>query len=270
MNWKQLVDAVSGASILALRLAANGRVGEAVALIGTNVKNYNEVAGRSLPGKNPIRYVFDQGWNAENYEDRITMPNVLGDGGGTGLDERLILAHVTRNLRPNKVFEIGTFKGLTTSTFALNLPENGRVYTLDLPQDTSLEEEKRTSYISTDAALTEERKKDDFIVKSGVSGLCHRLFCDSMSFNPEPFRDCIQLGFIDGAHTLEYVRNDTEKMAVMMDEKGLVFWHDYGGRGHFRDLSEYLESLNKIASIYRFPGTSLAWAPASSIKHLAD
>jgi hypothetical protein len=100
--------------------------------------------------------------------------------------------------------------------------------------------------------------------------LSHRyrqIYCDSMDFCPEPFRDSIELGFIDGAHAEEFVRNDTMKMAIMMSNRGFVFWHDYGGRGSFRPLSKYLETLP--IEIYRMPATTLAWTTAAEIKKLA-
>ena len=78
----------------------------------------------------------------------------------------------------------------------------------------------------------------------------------------------MELGFIDGAHALEYVRNDTEKMAIVMADRGLVFWHDYGGKGSFRPLAQYLEGLADRIAIYRIAGTSLAWSPASELRKL--
>jgi hypothetical protein len=64
-------------------------------------------------------------------------------------------------------------------------------------------------------------------------------------------RTSVELGFIDGAHSRPHVDNDTRKMAIMMSERGLVFWHDYGGGGRFRELTMYLEEL--AAQTANFP-----------------
>jgi hypothetical protein len=76
----------------------------------------------------------------------------------------------------------------------------------------------------------------------------------------------VDLGFIDGAHALPYVVSDTQKMAAMIQDKGLVLWHDYGGVGEFRLLSEYLEKLAAAAPVWRIPRTSTAWCLDADLK----
>ena len=66
--------------------------------------------------------------------------------------------------------------------------------------------------------------------------LLYRMKNAVQSFDPEPHASSVDLAFIDGAHTDDYVRNDTEKIARMMRPGGLVFWHDYGGKGRFRGV----------------------------------
>jgi len=93
-----------------------------------------------------------------------------------------------------------------------------------------------------------------------------QLFCDSMQFDPTPYVNSIDLGFVDAAHDAEHVRNDTIKMSTMMTDRGMVFWHDYGGKGVLRPLAAYLESIARGCEIFRIPETSLAWAHAQSLK----
>jgi hypothetical protein len=121
-------------------------------------------------------------------------------------------------------------------------------------------------YIPTDISLVQDRHPEGYLKRAGLVQRYRQIYCDSMTFDPEPFRDSVELGFIDGAHADKFVRNDTMKMAVMMSRRGYVFWHDYGGRGSFRPLSKYLESLP--IKIYRIPSTSLAWTTAAEIKKL--
>jgi len=139
---------------------------------------------------------------------------------------------------------------------------------LDLPPGATVEDDQYDPYINTDIDLVKARKADNFIVSLNLTDRCQQLYCDSMQFDPTPYRGSIDLGFIDGAHALPYVQNDTEKMASMMSENGLVFWHDYGGKGRFRPLADYLESLGRRAPVYRVMGTTLAWAPANSLRSI--
>jgi hypothetical protein len=76
----------------------------------------------------------------------------------------------------------------------------------------------------------------------------------------------VELGFIDGAHSRRHVENDTAKMAVMMADRGLVFWHDYGGKGRFRDLTCFLDRLSRRVAVHRVLHTSLAWTTAAEIR----
>jgi hypothetical protein len=55
-------------------------------------------------------------------------------------------------------------------------------------------------------------------------------------------------------------------MATMMAARGLVFWHDYGGKGRFQPLAGYLEKLSQRIPIYRINGTSLAWTSGNHLR----
>lgn len=102
----------------------------------------------------------------------------------------------------------------------------------------------------------------------GLHGGYEQILCDSLDFDPGPHLNSVELGFIDGAHARRYVENDTRKMAAMMADRGLVFWHDYGGKGRFRDLTDYLETLSRRIPLHRVPNTTLAWAAAPNVKAL--
>lgn len=221
------------------------------------IRKYDELIGRGLPARSVLKEL------GPSDLDLVSVPARFQTGGGTDPREILTLAAVTRLLQPMRVFEIGTFNGRTTAVFILNSPAESQIFTLDLPPKVN----GLNGYLSTDIDLVRDRHPEGFLTRAGLSGRYQQIYCDSMQFDPEPFRDTIELGFIDGAHAEEFVRNDTRKMAIMMAGRGYVFWHDYGGRGSFQPLSKYLESLP--IELYRVPGTSLAWTTAAEIKKLA-
>jgi len=252
---REAVDAVKGLNFYSVSLALRKR-----SLLRTYVsfclRKHDELVGKGLPAKSPIPNL------SPSDLDTLTVPARFQTGGGTDPREVLTLAAVTKLLRPKRVFEIGTYNGRTTAVFILNSSPNCEVFTLDLPPDAR----DIPGYLSTDIELVKDRSPEAFLKSAGLTDRYQQIYCDSMSFCPEPFRDSVDLGFIDGAHAEEFVRNDTMKMAVMMSNRGFVFWHDYGGRGSFRPLSQYLETLP--IEIYRMPATSLAWTTASEIKRL--
>jgi hypothetical protein len=267
MRLNTLIDAMKGANLNGVLLALKDRQ-LAREYWSQNVQRYSELMGHGLRAKNPVNYIYKQGWAKPSADERVHMPVALHTGGGTRLDELLVLATVARVLQPKRVFEIGTFNGRTTSVFVLNVAPHASVVSLDLPPAVD-PERPGAAYLATDVELVRQRKVGSFLYELGLGERYQQLFGDSIAFDPSPYAASVELGFIDGAHTLRYVKNDTEKMAAMVSDRGLVFWHDYGGRGQFRELTEYLDGLSRQITVYRVANTSLAWCAASDLRQLA-
>ncbi len=173
----------------------------------------------------------------------------------------VIIARATRVLKPASIFEIGTFNGQTTAIFMLNSDPTTRIFTLDLPVDSGNVRE----YISNDARLVANRELGSVPQALGLDRYS-QIHCDSMQFDPAEFLDSMDLCLVDGAHDLTHVKNDTIKVARMVRNEGIVFWHDYGGKGSLRPLAHFLDSLGKRGHIFRIPDTSLAWAEGRELK----
>jgi len=250
MNLTEVLDSLSAVSLrtiaLAFRSPAHLRTYVAYCL-----KRYDELAGEGLPSRSPVTPAVS---------DTISLP-AIHTGGGMSFAELVILARVTKTRLPRAVFEMGSYDGLTTAVFLLNAPQDARVYSLDLPPQAGAEDDE----LVTDKDLVAARHLGAIPKAIGLNHYT-QLLCDSMQFDPSPYRDSIDLGLVDAAHDVKHVRNDTIKMAQMMADDGIVFWHDYGGKGSLRPLAGYLESLGRKGSLYRIPETSLAWAYAKDLK----
>lgn len=254
-HFREAVEAAKTVNLCSVRLAVR-KPSLLRSYVSFCLRKYDELLGNGLPTKSPIPELTPTDL------DTLTIPLRFQSGGGTDPREILHLAAVTKLLRPKRIFEIGTYNGRTTAVFILNSSPDGEVFTLDLPPQTgSLPE-----YLPTDIGLVQDRRPEGYLQRAGLGQRYQQIYCDSMNFDPEPFRDSVDLGFIDGAHAEKFVRNDTTKMAIMVSRRGYVFWHDYGGRGSFRPLSKYLETLP--IEIYRIPSTSLAWTTAGEMKKL--
>ena len=267
MNVGLVIDAVRGVNLNGLRLAARDRQ-LAREYWSHALRHYDELMGRGLECRDPVEYIFSAGWASRSPQDRVTMPAALNTVGGTRLDELLVLGAVTSVLKPRRTFEIGTFMGRTTSVFVLNSPDEAEVITLDLPPERGIANGPDEHHIDTDLVLMEQRRVGSALSGLGLEGRYRQLFADSLEFDPAPYAASIELGFIDGAHSRRYVESDTHKMAVMAAPRGLVFWHDYGGKGRFRELTRYLDDLSRQIPIYRVTNTTLAWTPTSELKAL--
>jgi hypothetical protein len=175
--------------------------------------------------------------------------------------ELAMLARVAKTLKPRTIFEMGTYNGLSTAMFLLNTASNAQIFTLDLPPDAA----EGRAPIPGDKELIGSRHLASVPKALGLNGYI-QLLCDSLDFDPSPYLDSVDLGLIDAAHDLRHVHNDTVKMSRMMSDSGIVFWHDYGGKGVLRPLATYLEKLATRCPLYRIPGTTLAWGPARELK----
>jgi hypothetical protein len=250
MNLAELFDSLSCFSLrtIALTLRKPSQVRPYIAYC---LKRYDELAGVGLQSRGPV---------VPSAGETVTLP-AAHTGGGMSFAELVIMARVTKTRRPRSIFEMGSYNGLTTAIFLLNAPPDARIYSLDLPQQTSTDEPD----LHTDKDLVASRTLGSIPRAIGLTGYT-QLFCDSMQFDPGPYANSIELGLVDAAHDVEHARNDTIKMSTMMTDDGMVFWHDYGGKGTLRPLANYLESLGRLCPVYRIPETTLAWAMAKDLK----
>lgn len=171
----------------------------------------------------------------------------------SGGSDLLSLALITRLVRPKRIFEIGTAKGYTALQFAANAPQ-ADIFTLDLPEGSA-----------TLLPMTVMDERFTGVVKGETlrgrkeAGNIHRLIGDSATFDFSPFAGNIDLFFIDGAHTYEYVKNDTMQALACCHQGSVIMWHDYGRRG----VNGVTRWLNEFAKshfpINRVPNGSLAY-----------
>ena len=79
-----------------------------------------------------------------NDSANVKLGNLTSSGNWFGAQasytaDILNLCLICQIIRPKVVFEIGTYKGYAAYHFALNTPDDGKIYTLDLPKDESVQ-----------------------------------------------------------------------------------------------------------------------------------
>jgi hypothetical protein len=85
------------------------------------------------------------------------------------------------------------------------------------------------------------------------------LFGDSASFDFSPFAGAVDLFFIDGAHSYEYVRSDTLRALQCVRPGGVIAWHDFGRTGVNGVSRWLLEMHSRQWPVCAAPGGSLAY-----------
>ncbi len=157
---------------------------------------------------------------------------------------------------PGEVLEIGTFMGHTTRQMAENLPA-ATVHTVDLPEDFSAEHDPEQSIPKDDFHLIARRMVGREFKMHPCENRIKQHFADTAGWD---FREAGHptFFFIDGSHTYEYCKSDSEKCFELCKGAGVFLWHDCDDThpGVVRFLSEWRQLGRDIR---RISGTPLAY-----------
>lgn len=186
-----------------------------------------------------------------NFYSDVFVPIGHIKPGSTPLVDLTALAVLTKKKSPKQIFEIGTFEGLTSIVFARNASPEAKVFTLDLPPREAVSRTRR-SYKAQSINIPYE---SGHLID--VMGCCHqvkKLIGDSALFDFEPYNKSIDLFFIDGAHSIEYVARDSLNAFKSIVADGWVIWHDCFVPQVFRVIRQ----IAKYHQIYYICDTNLA------------
>jgi Methyltransferase domain len=168
--------------------------------------------------------------------------------------QRLVLSALAGKLDCRTLFEIGTNRGRLAWTVARNDPAL-EVYTLDLPLDggaPALGIAADDRRFMRGADWCGEAFRD-----TAEAERITQLWGDSATFDFSPYAGRMDFVYVDGAHTYEYVVNDTERALAMMSPTGTVAWDDYTtGPGVYRAVNEFAARAG--GPVYHLFGTRMA------------
>lgn len=168
------------------------------------------------------------------------------------------LCLLCRLLNAKVVFEIGTLQGYTTLHFALNSADNAQVFSLDLPPDGTLTPALRTTLVDENVANELGKKRKYVFEGLPAERKIKCLYGDSATFDYSPYAGKVDLFFIDGAHSYEYVKSDTLNALKCCHPGSVIAWHDFGRFG-VNGVSKWLRELGQQHNVYSIPGGSLAF-----------
>ena len=169
------------------------------------------------------------------------------------------LCRICAALQPRTVFEIGTYRGYSTLHFALNVTPDATVYSLDLPKDGTATAALRTTIID-DAHIAGATATREYAFEGyDEARRIELLFGDSGTFDYAPYHRRVDLFFIDGAHSYEYVKSDTLHALQCTRPGGVIAWHDFGRVG-INGVSRWLLEMRATGwPVLAAPGGSLAY-----------
>lgn len=134
------------------------------------------------------------------------------------------------------------------------LDPEGLIYTLELPEEGSVKAVLKV-FKKNERAIAGETGKGSLIPKDLLRQIVF-LNQNSALFDPKPFKERMGPVFLDGAHSPDYVRNDTEKGLRMLRKRRVMAKHDC--TPSHRNVVHYLHSFPQ--KIVLFGRTTFAFA----------
>jgi len=186
----------------------------------------------------------------------ISRPLIRVDGlyspsavdGSLPWNDLTALLSISIERSPRTVVEIGTLHGNTTRLLAINLPES-HIYTVDLPEDV---DPGASGMKKDDLHLIRGRRLGaEFRSDSSIRNVTQLLGDTAIMDFP-----AAEMFYIDGSHTYEYVKNDTQK-AMSFSEAKTIVWHDCD-RTHPGVIRWLREMVEQGQPVRRIADTNLA------------
>lgn len=186
----------------------------------------------------------------------ITLPVQKYEDGMLPSHEAMALLSILAAERPGEVLEIGTYMGHTTKAMAENLIDS-IIHTVDLPPDYSARNDSAGGPPKDDFHLIGQRAVGREFKGQAAESRIRQHFGDTATINFKEFGQPTFF-FIDGSHTYEYCKQDSEKCFTLCAGKGVFLWHDCDAThpGVIRFVQEW---RSQGRNIVRLAGTALAY-----------
>jgi hypothetical protein len=150
--------------------------------------------------------------------------------------ELMIMAHVVDFLRPQRIVEFGTAEGRTALNFALHLPPNGEVVTLDLPP---VPGQREIGYFYWDQPLKSKIRQ----IFSGVD-----------TWDSTSYRASAEVVFCDACDQLPGLASEAAQAFAVVKPGGVIFRHDYGSA---EGPTLFWNEISKELPVRHLEGTTL-------------
>ena len=210
-------------------------------------KSFSLIYYDTLMKLNKISYIsVEDLFNWSELELNLKSPT--STPGQTSKLELLILVAFAKTLKNGENFlEIGTFDGNTALNCALNLNQNSKFITIDLPENAI----PTSEHLVYDADLIKNEQRSN--KKSENLDNVVQIYSDSTKFDFSKLD--FKIAFIDGGHDYNTVKLDTQNVMNNINKNGIVLWHDYDV---VNPVGDFLHSISNEYKIYRIQGTRIA------------
>jgi len=159
-----------------------------------------------------------------------------------------------------KIFEFGTCSGKTTYLMGLNSSDDTKIVSITLNPDDldNVIKKDKDNKVSFRNIIQESVYGKFLFSDKEVEKKIKVIFQNSLDLEHNKYKNEMDLIFIDGGHTYSVIKSDSEKSFEMLNENGIILWHDYvPGKRSAKDVVKYINEISKQKKIYKIKDTSL-------------
>lgn len=205
----------------------------------------------------PVALLCDL-FGEEMEHQQIVLERFLGKWGNLRVEPMAKICLIVRHLKPQRIFEMGTYTGATTLQMALNSPPTTKIFTLDLPPDnahTKHELSKLDKLVAD--RFGGQTETGCYFQGHRLSKKIEQLWGDTATFDYTPYHGTVDLVFIDAAHDYENKKSDTENALKILRPGGVIIWDNYLDSVN-PYVTKYLYEFSLDHKVYALMNTNLA------------
>jgi hypothetical protein len=155
---------------------------------------------------------------------------------GTMPNELMIMVRVVDLLRPKRIVEFGTAEGRTALNFALHLPPQGEVVTLDFQP------------------IPGKNEVGYFYWEQPLKSKINQIFCGVETWDSTPYRASAAMVFCDACDQLPSLAAEAAQAFAVVEPDGVIFRHDYGSA---EGPTRFWNEISKELPVRHLEGTTL-------------
>jgi predicted O-methyltransferase YrrM len=179
------------------------------------------------------------------YEQEITLGKLGWKWGDVSNSQMLIFLCLLAKYGYSPIVEFGTFRGRTTYNLALNSRQ--KIYTIDvgdsvgqtLDMNANIEKHEYPKYKSGELFL---------FAPDDIRNKIQLIIGDSRSLNLSELYGQTGMVIVDGGHSYEVCKSDSEKALNLVRKGGIIVWDDYDP--YWPGVIKALDELSSKVKLY--------------------
>lgn len=186
------------------------------------------------------------------YSQNISLGKLERKWGDLTLERTLIFLCSLAKNNYSPIVEFGTFRGRTTFNLALN--SSGEITTVDIGHElgkaidvgVNIEKQEYATHTTGELFLSAPPEIRDKI---------KQMRGDSTKLDYSHLYGKVGMVIVDGGHSYEVCKSDSEQALRMVKPGGIIIWDDYGS--FWPGVVQALDELSKRITLYNLPHENL-------------